>query len=247
MEILFLGTSCAIPTASNGSTSFLVRNKNLLVLVDVSDNPIKSMLKGGVNPLDLDVVVLTHYHADHLSGYPALVSTFNCMGRKRKLIVITDSVTATRAREVLTVFDLKEDAIGFKIFYIDELSYEGFGVNLTPGYHTVPTSMVRFEEKSRVIFYTADTAYTPMISKMARGCDLLIHEATYSKNSREKPEGHSSAYEAGKSARDAGAKELYLCHLCFEEYEDSEAPVREAREVYGGKIKVPELFTWYRV
>ncbi len=242
-----MGTSCAIPTAFNGSTSFLVRTDDFLVLVDASDNPIKSMFRAGVNPLNLDMVVLTHYHADHLSGYPALISTFNCMGRKKKLVVIADSLTAERARDVLFVFDLGENSVGFEVIYIEEFSYNGFKINLIPGYHTIPTSMVEIRNESRRIFYTADTAYTPMISGVADGCDLLIHEATYSRNSREKPAGHSSAYEAGKTAKDAGAKELYLCHLCFNEYASTESAIEEAREMYGGKVRVPELFKWYKI
>ncbi len=252
MEILFLGTSCAIPTASNGSTSFLVKADELLVMVDTPDNPVKSMLKAGIDPFKLDIVILTHYHADHISGYPALISTFNCMGRKQDLIVIADSGTVERANALLSVFDLDEENIGFRILYIEEFSYNRLKISLLPGFHTVPTSMITFWEKfdggrGKRVFYTADTAYTPAIARAARGYDLLIHEATYSRSTREKPDGHSSAYEAGLSAENAGVRNLYLCHLCIEDYDNPNAPVEEAEEAYRGNVVIPELFKWYRI
>jgi len=247
LEILFLGTSCAIPTLDNGSTSFLVRTSGYLILVDASDNPVKSILKAGMNPLELDVVLLTHYHADHLSGYPALISTLNCMGREKDLTVITNEATESKAKDILAIFKLQNNNLNYKVNYTDGLLEAALSVELVSGFHTVPTSMVFFKENSTVVFYTADTVYTPQISEIAKNCSLMIHEATYSRRRTDKLEGHSTAYDAGLSAENAGAKGLYLCHICLNEYPNLKSVIKEARETYTGEIIIPKLFHWYKI
>ncbi|MEW5816411.1 MAG: MBL fold metallo-hydrolase, partial [Spirochaetota bacterium] len=97
MRIAFLGTSCAVPTADNGFTSFLVSLSDLLILIDASGNPVQSILKAERDPLELDILILTHYHADHISGYPSLVQTLGCLKRKKVLKVLADSVTKEKA------------------------------------------------------------------------------------------------------------------------------------------------------
>ncbi len=247
MELLFLGTSCAVPNRDNGSTSFLVKTQNSLILVDASDNPVKSMLKSETDPLDLDLIILTHYHADHFSGYPALISTLNCLGRKRDLMVITNRETEDKARNILDLLDLDNSNLLFDIDYTGAFSDIDIDIELIPGFHTVPTSMIRFREGEKEVFYSSDTAYSPKLSDLAKNCRLLIHEATFSQYKRLSLEGHSSAYEAGLSAKNANAEELFLCHICENDYLNPDSIIEEAKEAFSGKIVVPRLFKWYTI
>jgi ribonuclease Z len=60
---------------------------------------------------------------------------------------------------------------------------------------------------------------------MARGADLLIHEATG------KGPGHSSSTDAARVAADAGVSRLALVHLPPARYFDTEA-LAEARRIF---------------
>jgi ribonuclease Z len=69
--------------------------------------------------------------------------------------------------------------------------------------------------KGRSVVYCTDTTYCRSAVELARGADLLIHEATFA----EADEGlairstHSTAAMAGRVAREADARRLLLTHL----------------------------------
>jgi ribonuclease Z len=61
----------------------------------------------------------------------------------------------------------------------------------------------------------ADTAYSRSVVEAARGADLLVHEATFAEEERDRAHEtlHSTALEAGEIARDAEVGLLALTHL----------------------------------
>ena len=64
--------------------------------------------------------------------------------------------------------------------------------------------------------FSGDTAPCPTLTENARGADLLICEATYGENEQADMAqlyGHSTFSQAGKTARDAGARRLWLAHF----------------------------------
>jgi ribonuclease BN (tRNA processing enzyme) len=98
MRVCFLGTASAEPTAEDGDSSFLLEAGSHLVLVDASGSPVQSLLRAGRDPLSVDILVLTHHHADHLGGYPSLVQSSSCLGRKRPLTVLCAEFCRSRVR-----------------------------------------------------------------------------------------------------------------------------------------------------
>ncbi len=249
MKTMFFGTSCAVPTADNGHTSFLIAAGERLLLVDASGNPVQAILKAGQDPTELDALVLTHYHADHMSGLPALLQTLGCMKRSKDLTIISDETTRSKARRVMEVYEITDKSLGFSVPFASELHFPGGNLTLTPGRHSVPSSMIRVQELSAVLFYTSDTSYNQEVSEIARGCSLLIHEATTAHEtiSDLEKDGHSSAYQAGLTAAASNASVLFLCHVWENRYPDRESIVSEARRGFGGTVILPRTYQWYPV
>ena len=87
--------------------------------------------------------------------------------------------------------------------------------------------------RGRRIVYCTDTRPCRRAVDLARGADVLIHEATYTSDlAREASErGHATAEDAAGIAADAGVGRLILTHIS-PRYLDVEPLVTEARRVF---------------
>ena len=252
MDLVFFGAHGAVPTRDSGNVSFLVRGGGWTLMADASGNPVQSLLKAGTDPLFLDCVVLTHTHTDHLYALPSLIHTLWMMKRRKPLVLLADTVTEVRAKELLSLFNLgnREGLFPLRFHY----PADGFDISeearvrLFPVSHSVPTNGFRLSSGGLHIVYTADTAPLSTLRQDAGSADILIHEAsgTEEDEPRLNPAGHSSARQAALAAENIGARTLILCHA--PPGEDSASGLRrEAERTFRrGAVLFPRPFYPYR-
>ena len=101
-----------------------------------------------------------------------------------------------------------------------------------------PTDLVGEPRPGRRVVYTGDTRPCAATRSAARHADLLIHEATFAADeaARAVSTGHSTAREAARLARDAGALRLALTHFSPRYSEDARALEREAANVFADVV-----------
>lgn len=101
-----------------------------------------------------------------------------------------------------------------------------------------------YEEKGRKVTFVMDTRKNDNAVKLARDSDLLICEATYSKEESDElleKRAHLNSVEAAGIAKDAGVKALVLTHLS-QRYEGIPKVIeKEAEEVFKN-VRVVEDF-----
>jgi ribonuclease Z len=105
----------------------------------------------------------------------------------------------------------------------------------TPDGGTVgPEGIVGSKRPGRIVVITGDTRPCASVVDAARGADLLIHEATFGEEEKEraKETGHSTAKEAAQVALAAQTKRLVLNHVSARYSMSAEELVKEAREVF---------------
>ena len=78
-----------------------------------------------------------------------------------------------------------------------------------------PEDIVGPSRPGRRVVYTGDTRPTRTTTEIARGADLLIHEATFGDEDRARAREteHSTAREAAELARKAGVRRLVMTHI----------------------------------
>lgn len=75
MEITFLGTSQATPTAEKGQTAILLTHSNENILVDCGEGTQRQFKIAKLNPCKISRILITHWHGDHVLGLPGLLQT----------------------------------------------------------------------------------------------------------------------------------------------------------------------------
>lgn len=108
------------------------------------------------------------------------------------------------------------------------------GQSVTVGDITIkPEDVMGDPRRGRKVVYSGDTRPSKAVVELAKDCDVLIHDATLSKELEEKAEryGHSSATQAADIAKQADAKILFLTHIS-PRYEDALILEEEAKEIF---------------
>jgi ribonuclease BN (tRNA processing enzyme) len=109
----------------------------------------------------------------------------------------------------------------------------------------MPNLAVRADAGDRSVVYSSDTRPCAEVEALARGATALIHEATFARP--DPSQWHSTAREAGRVARAAGVRRLYLAHVGYTEHGTIRAHVAAARAGFGGAVAMAEELRWYPV
>ena len=117
----------------------------------------------------------------------------------------------------------------------------GEAVTLADGSTVTPEQVLGEPRPGRTIVITGDTAPTRSVLEVSIRADLLVHEATFLEDERERAAetGHSTAVDAARIAQVADVRMLAVTHLS-PRYFGREA-AREARAVFPNTI-VPKDF-----
>jgi len=107
------------------------------------------------------------------------------------------------------------DALGVPVGPERGALQRGESVTLADGRVLTPDTLLGEARPGRRIVITGDTAPVDTVRVLAEGADLLVHEATFSEEERDRAGDtlHSTAAQAAEVARDAGVRLLALTHL----------------------------------
>lgn len=112
--------------------------------------------------------------------------------------------------------------------------HRGRPVTLESGRVIEPSELVGAPRAGRKIVLTGDTRPCAATIEIARGADVLVHEATFGDEEAERARetGHSTAREAAIVARDAGVGTLLLTHFSARYSRDAADLGKEARQCF---------------
>lgn len=112
---------------------------------------------------------------------------------------------------------------------------QGKAVELADGTVVHSADVVGPSTPGRIVAILGDTLKTDAALELARGADMLVHEATFDRERSDMAVRffHSTTADAAETARNAGALTLVITHISsrFGE-EDTEHLLAEAREIF---------------
>lgn len=87
LDVALLGTGGMMPLPNRFLTSLLCRYKGRLILIDCGEGTQVTMKMLGWGFKDVDLICITHFHADHISGLPGMLLTIGNSGRTEELVI----------------------------------------------------------------------------------------------------------------------------------------------------------------
>jgi ribonuclease BN (tRNA processing enzyme) len=234
----------AIRPGSNMPTAILLSLAGATILVDAGLGVSKAVCDQGVALTALDAILVTHLHSDHYLELGPLLHTAWTAGLNRPVPVYGPPRLARYWQAFLTSM---EDDIALRI--ADEgrpdlaglvdirpipldspIDLGGVTVTAIENHHppVTPSYAFRFDAGGKRIVLSGDTAPIPDMADLARGAELLVHEAMLTHgvdalmarmtNGDERLRthilrSHTDAEDAGRIATEAGVKHLALNHF----------------------------------
>jgi ribonuclease Z len=116
--------------------------------------------------------------------------------------------------------------------------HKGEPVTWGEGRTVSPSELVGPPRPGRLVVISGDTRPSESLARVAAGADLLVHEATFTEEEKERAldTRHSTAREAAQVARDAGVKRLVLTHLSARFSAQWTELLDEAREIFAETV-----------
>jgi ribonuclease BN (tRNA processing enzyme) len=218
MELIILGSGTGVPSLRRGSPGFLVKAENQSILLDGGSGTLVRMLLTGVTYKDVDAVLYTHIHPDHVAELVPLIFASKYPGapREKDLIIMGGRGFRAYFERLRSTYGsrIKPDTFRLHIIEVadDEVTIGRLLVTALPLDHALESVGYRVAAShGETLVYSGDTDYCPNIVELARGAGLLLLECSFPEGMKVK--GHLTPALAGRIAHEAECKRLCLTHF----------------------------------
>jgi ribonuclease BN (tRNA processing enzyme) len=186
-------------------------------------------------------VFISHSHADHISDLVPFLWAIQIDGRHEPLDLYGPPGFKATFENLLQCTSTSPGFFQFPLS-VTEIDFGGRIANIRTcrTAHPVPTLAFRCETDGRSFCYSADTTYCPAVVELARGVDLLLHEATFLNDQLPIAEltSHSTSEMAGRAAKEAEVKQLVLFHIPPPNDNREEEFRTEATQAYRRRVTI---------
>ncbi len=264
LDLCLLGTGGMMPLPYRWLTSLMLRFNGSSLLIDCGEGTQIAIREKGWSFRPLDIICITHFHGDHISGLPGILLAMGNSDRTEPLTMIGPK----GLEKVVKALRVIAPELPFEIHFIEltepqqQIRINGYvidafkvnhrvtcygysvsieraglfdveraranevamkywsrlqkGETITDGERVYTPDMVLGPARKGIkVTYTTDTRPTESIVRNAQGSDLFICEGMYGEkgdvNNAVKYR-HMTFEEAGRLAKQANVKELWLTH-----------------------------------
>jgi len=242
-RLVLLGTAGGpTPKAQRSAPAQAIVAGDRVYLVDCGDGVARQLALARIPLRQLRAVFITHQHSDHNAGYGPLFLVGWAGGIEAPVDTYGPPPLAKMTRSLLDAYEFDitlriadegrpplaplirphEITGAGEVFTDDRVRVTAARNRHVPIEHSFA---YRFDTADRSIVISGDTAYSEEVLSLARGADVLVHEALYRPfwERADAPQppavrrhiiaSHTDVEDVGRLAAAAGVKTLVLSHL----------------------------------
>ncbi|MCZ0703297.1 ribonuclease BN (tRNA processing enzyme) [Natronobacillus azotifigens] len=241
MKLTIVGFWGAYPEKGGATSSYLLEKDGFRCLIDCGSGAL-AQLPNYTDPFDLDAVIVSHYHQDHIADIGVLQYSWLVQNGIRK------------TEQVLPIYGHQNDQEGFErlthnftkgIAYDpeDTLQIGPFTITFMETDHPVTCYAMRITDGEKVIVYTADSSYKDEFNDFSKDANLLITDCNFYQGQDGSKAGHMNSEQVGTIAKSACVDKLVLSH--HPHFGDRNTLVDEAKQFFDGEVILAhEGYTW---
>lgn len=192
MKVRFVGTSDAFGAGGRRQAAIFVETRAGGLLLDCAPTTGTGLATLGIARDAIDVVALSHFHADHFAGVPQLLlAAIYEDERKHPLVIAGPAGVEARVHGAADAigYPMRERPTPFELRFV-ELGAErtiDLGVARATAFATRhdPASCphgIAVEADGRRLVYSGDTGWFEDLPRHAQGADLFVCECTFHEN-----------------------------------------------------------------
>jgi ribonuclease BN (tRNA processing enzyme) len=242
-EWIIIGSGTGVPTLRRGSPGHLLLSEGSKILIDSGSGTLGRMLEVGISYQDVDVLLYTHAHPDHVSDLvPILFACkYSDLPREKDLLCVGGPGFHHYFEQIRGIYGrwiepqsyhLTVEEISEKTIFIRDLK-----IHSKPMVHMPESVGYRIELRDgKSVAISGDTDYCANSVDLASEVDLLVLECSFPDG--RKVTGHLTPSLAGRIGTESHCKRLLLTHLypiC-----DQVDILEQCRQVYQGELILGE-------
>ncbi|HEY8424138.1 MAG TPA: MBL fold metallo-hydrolase [Clostridia bacterium] len=205
MKLYVLGCMGPYPEKDKALSGYLVETNNAKVLLDCG-NGVLARLQKYIDLNELDAVILTHLHADHMSDI--LVMRYYCAVQNQKLDVYMP-------QEDSLEYNLISSEPNFNIINIEpgkQYRIKDLNFDFVEMVHPKKCFGVKITDGQGVLAYTGDTMLNPNLDVLTNGADLVLMDCAFPSVIHKPETPHMSLAQAAQYAKNKPFK-LLVTHI----------------------------------
>ena len=242
MKLILLGTGCPSVHSDRYGPSNLIYTNKSKILIDCGSGVTQRLVQAGYKGADIDYLLLTHLHSDHVVDFYQLIISSWHQYRKKKWKIIGPIGTSKFLNSMMNVwknerqlrisYEKRNSIEGFKLdikeikgegeFKINDLLIQFFRVDHRP---VINAYGYNFIKNGKKITISGDTKPCENLNKYANNSNILLHEVFIEdelkpikgmrnyKTIHNVKSYHTSSTEVGKIAKKVNAQNLVLTHF----------------------------------
>lgn len=241
MKLKCYGKYGPYPKGGESCSCYMLSHNDKNIIIDLGSGALSKVLID-MRAEDIDALVLSHLHADHMADVLTLryaLGAAKKMGKRQDPLPVY-LPAQPQAESGLISGDSMIDAK----FITDGCVYDIFGIEvrfaLMP--HPVPSYAMAFAADGKKFVYSGDTQDNESLAGFARDADLFLMEAALLSMHKTQGAVHVSAKDAGRIGKDARARRLLITHI-FPEYDENDI-LNEVREQFPDAKLIEEQKTY---
>ena len=197
LSVAVCGSRAPLPSPNRAETCLLVQAGSSKFIIDAGRGSADNLQRWRVDYSDLEAVILSHLHSDHISDLHEVQFQSWLGGRKNPLPVLGPIGTASTAQGFAQAFKLDSiyrsehhgailpiEAYGYDVVEFDgdvNIIFQNENTRITAfkvdHFPVDPSYAFKIEYKDRSLVVSGDTISLEVMTEYSKGVDVLFHDA----------------------------------------------------------------------